>query len=221
MATQTRFDLNAAIETWRNELAAQPQLTPDDRRELERHLADAIADLRGRGLNEEEAFWLARRRIGQPRQLAEEFVKENPSEVWRERIFWMALALVGSYAFRTWADFLMTWVNQPSQKNVYFISLAVPLAVLIWAIIVIRRRSILVQNHYSFWRPACGLLVVLMATFLAAYFRARSLPGDNMVAVGYDIGLVMSWVGNAVWPVATVLAVLLTQEWKRKLSKQL
>ena len=30
MATQTRFNLNAAVENWRNELATQPQLTPDD-----------------------------------------------------------------------------------------------------------------------------------------------------------------------------------------------
>ena len=65
MATETRFNLNAAVETWRNELAAQPQLMPDDRRELERHLLDSITDLQERGLCDEEAFWLARRRIGQ------------------------------------------------------------------------------------------------------------------------------------------------------------
>jgi len=99
MRTQTRFDLNNAVENWRNELAAQPQLSADDRRELEKHLADAMTELRQRGLNEEEAFWLARRRIGQPQQLAEEFVKTNPGEVWRERIFWM---LFGIFLFSVW-----------------------------------------------------------------------------------------------------------------------
>jgi hypothetical protein len=99
MATQTRFDLNAAIENWRNELAAQAQLTPDNRRELEKHLADSVTDLHGRGLSEEESFWLAQRRIGQPRQLAEEFVKANPAKVWRERAFWMVLGLL---AFSLW-----------------------------------------------------------------------------------------------------------------------
>jgi hypothetical protein len=43
MENQTRFNLNAAVEKWRNELAAQPNLAADDRRELETHLRDAIA----------------------------------------------------------------------------------------------------------------------------------------------------------------------------------
>jgi hypothetical protein len=94
MATQTRFDLNNAIQEWRNDLAAQPQLLPDDRRELEKHLTDVMAELRQRGLSDEESFWLARRRIGPPQQLAEEFQKADPNKVWRERVFWMALAFL-------------------------------------------------------------------------------------------------------------------------------
>ena len=94
MENQTRFDLNAAVENWRHELAAQPPLAPDNRRELETHLRDALAELKARGLNDEESFWLARHRIGQPQKLAEEFVKADPAKVWRERIFWMALALL-------------------------------------------------------------------------------------------------------------------------------
>ena len=89
MENQTRFDLNAAVENWRNELAAQPNLASDDRRELETHLRDAIAGFQQRGLNDEESFWLARRRAGQPQQIGEEFVKSNPIAVWRERVFWL------------------------------------------------------------------------------------------------------------------------------------
>jgi hypothetical protein len=93
MENQTRFDLNAAIENWRQELAAQPNLASDDRRELEMHLRDAIAGFQQRGLNDEESFWLARRRVGQLPQLGEEFIKADPAKVWRERLFWMWLAL--------------------------------------------------------------------------------------------------------------------------------
>ena len=53
METRTRFNLNAAIENWQQELAAQPGLAPEDRRELESHLSDSVAELRQRGLNEE------------------------------------------------------------------------------------------------------------------------------------------------------------------------
>ena len=93
MENQTRFDLNAAIENWRQELVAQPSLASDARRELETHLRDAIAGLQQRGLNDEESFWLARRRVGQPHQLGEEFVKADPARVWRERVFWTVVAI--------------------------------------------------------------------------------------------------------------------------------
>lgn len=94
METQTRFDLNAAIADWQLELAAQPGLTSEVRRELETHLRDTIAELQERGLNNEESFWLARRRTGKPRQLGEEFAKEDPAYAWKDRIFWVVVALL-------------------------------------------------------------------------------------------------------------------------------
>lgn len=100
METQTRYDLNAAIENWRNELAAQPNLASDDRRELETHLRDAIAGFQQRGLNDEESFWLARKRVGQPPQLGEEFAKADPTVIWRGRAFWIALAFL---VFELWS----------------------------------------------------------------------------------------------------------------------
>src|ERR1039457_4363263 len=94
MENQTRFDLNAAIESWRQELAGQPNLASDDRRELETHLRDAIAGFQQRGLNDEESFWLARRRVGQPQPIGEEFAKADPTVIWRGRVFWMTISLV-------------------------------------------------------------------------------------------------------------------------------
>lgn len=102
METQTRFDLNAAVASWQQELASQPDLTPIVRRELETHLRDTLAELQARGLNNEESFWLARRRAGRPRQLNEEFAKADPTKVWRERIFWMVAALL---VVNLWAMF--------------------------------------------------------------------------------------------------------------------
>ena len=99
METQTRYNLNAAIENWRTELVAQAGLTPEVRCELETHLRDAIAGFQQRGLNDEESFWLARRRVGQPQKLGEEFAKTDPAKVWRERAFWAVLILS---AFQLW-----------------------------------------------------------------------------------------------------------------------
>ncbi len=101
METQTRYDLNFAIENWRAELAAQPGLTAEVRRELETHLRDAITGFQQRGLNDEESFWLACKRVGQPPLLGQEFVKADKSAVWRERVFWMVLACL---AFSIWTN---------------------------------------------------------------------------------------------------------------------
>jgi len=94
MENRPRFDLNNAVESWRKELASLPNLAYDIRRELEAHLQDALTEFQERGLNDEESFWLAARRIGQPQKLSEEFEKAYPCGVWSERIFWMALGII-------------------------------------------------------------------------------------------------------------------------------
>jgi hypothetical protein len=133
MENQTRYDLNTAIENWRQELAAQAGLTLDVRRELETHLRDAITGFQQRGLNDEESFWLARRRVGQPQQLGEEFVKADPAKIWRERIFWMAIATL---TFTFWSHFCgfledalralfpdTIWLHQAPGANLVFLLL--------------------------------------------------------------------------------------------------
>ncbi len=101
MENQASYDLNTAIENWRQELAAQDGLTAEVRRELETHLRDAITGFQQRGLNDEESFWLARRRVGQPERLGMEFVKADPAKIWRERVFWMAIGLL---VMQLWSD---------------------------------------------------------------------------------------------------------------------
>jgi hypothetical protein len=101
MENQTGFNLNAAMENWREELAAQSSLAPEARRELETHLCDTVAELQRRGLNDEESFWLARRRVGPPQQLGEEFRKADPARVWRERVLWTAIAF---FAINLWGE---------------------------------------------------------------------------------------------------------------------
>jgi len=91
MESQTRFDLNAAVQKWLQELAAQPNLTLEARRELEAHVRDTVTELQGRGLNDEESFWLARRRAGQPSELNQEFGKADPAKACREGVLWIAV----------------------------------------------------------------------------------------------------------------------------------
>jgi hypothetical protein len=109
MENKTRFDLSIAIQNWSRELAAEPDLTPEVCRELETHLRDTVAELQRRGLNDQESFWLARKRIGQPKELREEFVKANPERVWRERMLWI---FVGLLAMRFWLGIPISFMDK-------------------------------------------------------------------------------------------------------------
>src|SRR5215471_9788684 len=89
----TEFDLNAAILNWRENLSHSPQFRAENLDELEAHLRDAIASMRGQRLTDEEIFLIATRRIGGVRALEPEFAKVNAREVWLNRALWMLIGI--------------------------------------------------------------------------------------------------------------------------------
>ena len=93
METKTAFDLNTAIQRWRDHLRQSPHFRPENLDELETHLRDSVAAFQGKALSEEEAFLVATRRIGGVPALEPEFAKVNGKEVWMNRLLWM---LVGA-----------------------------------------------------------------------------------------------------------------------------
>ena len=104
MANQTSFDLNAAIQTWRENLANSPAFRRESLNELESHLRDSIAALQSRSLSAEEAFMIATKRLGKSGVLEEEFGKVNAKSVWLDRALWILLAyqawiLVSNFSF--------------------------------------------------------------------------------------------------------------------------
>jgi len=83
--------LNTAIQRWRDHLGQSPCFRRENLDELETHLRDAVAALRGAALSEEEAFLVATRRLGGVPALEPEFAKVNGREVWLNRLLWMLL----------------------------------------------------------------------------------------------------------------------------------
>ena len=96
METTTPFDLNRAIQLWRESLEQSPAFRRENLDELETHLRDSVAVLQQRGLSEEEAFLVATRRAGSGAILGAEFGKLNARNIWLDRVLWM---LVGNMFF--------------------------------------------------------------------------------------------------------------------------
>ena len=97
MENPTSFDLNRAIQSWRENLGQSPAFRSENLNELESHLCDSIATWQTRGLSAEEAFMVASNRIGKGGALESEFGKVNGQVIWLDRFFWM---LIG---YQVWA----------------------------------------------------------------------------------------------------------------------
>jgi hypothetical protein len=58
------FDLQQQIDIWTRKIKSEPSITESDSEELRSHLLDMIDQLKETGLDDEEAFWVASRRMG-------------------------------------------------------------------------------------------------------------------------------------------------------------
>jgi len=77
MATTTTFDLNLAIQRWREKLVQSPHFKAENVAELATHVRDSAMSLQGQGLSSEESFLIATRRVGNVENLEPEFAKVN------------------------------------------------------------------------------------------------------------------------------------------------
>ena len=88
------FNLNESILNWRISLNNNDSFTSENISELDNHLNEQIINLKESGLNDEEAFWIAQKRIGSIDKLQTEFKKVNSLNIFRKRIFWMMNGLI-------------------------------------------------------------------------------------------------------------------------------
>jgi len=93
METTTAFDLNQAIQHWREDLGQSSTFRRENLNELESHLRDSVAALEARGLSADEAFTVAAKRMGKDASLEMEFAKINRDVVWLNRVLWMLIGI--------------------------------------------------------------------------------------------------------------------------------
>ena len=96
MGSETMFDLESAIQRWKEVLGANESFRTSDVLELESHLRESVTELSQGKLSEHEAFLIAMQRLGQPNELNKEFSKVHGTTAWRKRILWM---LCGSFIY--------------------------------------------------------------------------------------------------------------------------
>ena len=95
------FELETAIEHWKQTLGMNDVVGSEEASELEEHMRESVVDLTGGGLSQREAFMVGTDRLGHPSELEREYAKVNVAAQWRRRAFWM---LSGFIAMKVLGD---------------------------------------------------------------------------------------------------------------------
>src|SRR5690606_12687403 len=77
MEQNVSFDLDRNIANWYNNIKVVPSITESDAEELRSHLLDQIDHLKEAGLDDEEAFLIATKRLRVSDDLVEEYRQSN------------------------------------------------------------------------------------------------------------------------------------------------
>lgn len=227
METAPQFELNNAIQAWRDEVASSPAVTSNDADELEMHLRDSIIVLEGKGLAAHEAFWVARNRLGTHESLKTEFGKIHVEQVWIERVLWMltgsiVLGLVSSLSngFITLAAAgTYTFTKQPVILGplTLILRLAIPALLVLFFWQSGRHREGLVWRLGPWLKaaPKTTALIAFLGTFVASAIAsgAQALSAKVIPLQTYSSFVLWSWPSRVVLVLAMpfILGWLLTR----------
>ncbi len=78
--------LEEQIDQWRGFVSRRPAISPTDVEEMEDHLREQIADLESGGLDGEEAFLVAVKRMGGLDAVSREFAREHSHRLWKQLV---------------------------------------------------------------------------------------------------------------------------------------
>jgi hypothetical protein len=92
----TGFNLQDQLDLWFRKIRSEPSITDADAEELKCHLLDMIEELKESGLDDEEAFWVASKRMGTVADWGDEYHEANQSVVQVRRT---AIILSGVLAY--------------------------------------------------------------------------------------------------------------------------
>ncbi|HEX6232148.1 MAG TPA: permease prefix domain 1-containing protein [Jiangellaceae bacterium] len=86
MTTYEPRDLEAQIAEWRAFVTSRREVTDTDSEELEDHLRSHIAELTSAGLQTDESFLIAVKRMGSVDELSREYAREHSDRLWKQLV---------------------------------------------------------------------------------------------------------------------------------------
>jgi hypothetical protein len=93
------FNLQEQINNWVGHLKSEPSITESDSEELKTHLLDLIDELKIAGLDEEEAFWVALKRMGSSFELEADYEEVNKPLIQMRRSLFIVAGVLAYFLF--------------------------------------------------------------------------------------------------------------------------
>lgn len=84
MSTDAQFE--AQIDQWRGYVQRRRAISAGDVEEMEDHLREQVTDLTRTGLNEDEAFLVSVKRLGNLDDVSREFAREHSDRLWKQLV---------------------------------------------------------------------------------------------------------------------------------------
>lgn len=189
---------NDLIANWYNKIRGNTSFTEADAQELKNHLYDLMAELQERGLNEEESFIIASRRIGEISEIEDDYLYENFDVVQIRRsavilagvlVYFLSYHLVSSLTKLLFI--ILIKFNVGGQQALDWLkgSLGIMhlLYILLFASILLSERKVIDYIERIKFRPKHALMVLLLTLFFG--IANYSLMAGAKSVIGDDPGL--------------------------------
>jgi hypothetical protein len=201
MESSMGFSLQRHIADWMGKIQSEPAVTEADAEELKSHLLDLIDDLIAAGLDEEEAFWVASKRLGNSTDWGGEYRLENNPVIQMRR---SVIILAGVLAYFLCYYFILStskllfitllfndvdgymaadWVSR------YLITFHFGFVLFFASIFFLEKKTVALIENIKM-RPNHALILLATTVILAIadtclYPIAKKLMGDNVPLHGY------------------------------------
>ncbi len=97
MKKDIEFNSQIEVARWVESIELEPSVINSDTEELKSHLLDIIDDLKGIGLNDEEAFLIASKRLGDSSEWGDDYSEANNSFIQMRRSLIILSGVLGYY----------------------------------------------------------------------------------------------------------------------------
>lgn len=207
--TQTLYNLDNEVANWRQNML-NGALTPEDVDELIQHLRDEMSVLQANGLTEEEAWLIARKRIGQPLSINEEFRKVNPDFAasrnllmlfWGGTIFMVLQSLLFAFPYIIWFivrtrthNKLDHFITREQTGLLLYVFCMITVALVVLNLIRTNKISAWFDRLLAKYSGALSLFLVIIGSVIAAInfkifnsdqlYGRLAIPGHSLEMLG-------------------------------------